>query len=197
MSRVARSRSPSRSRPGCRYRHKRHTFASPALASGKSVRWSLRSSAIPTPPSRFASTRALREEETDLSFLDAGGTRRHPRGTERRAVVRVRKPPPRATPRRGKGIMARREGELCEAERANPRPSGSEPPGSGISPRYPRISVPGIAPRASCEGKSPRMRFREVPFRGGLFRPEKVRYDRFQAEMSRRKPRNETRARGT
>ena len=43
---------------------------------------------------------ALREEETDLSFLDFGGTRRHPRGTKRRAVATSRKPR-RVTPRRG------------------------------------------------------------------------------------------------
>ena len=43
---------------------------------------------------------ALREEETDLSFLDFGGTKRHPRGTKRRTVSTRRKPL-RATPRRG------------------------------------------------------------------------------------------------
>ena len=52
---------------------------------------------------------ALREEETDLSFLDFGGTRRHPRGTERKAVAPNRKPP-RATPRRGSRNLERETG---------------------------------------------------------------------------------------
>ena len=43
---------------------------------------------------------AMREEETDLSFLDFGGTRRHPRGTKAHAFAATRKPR-RATPRRG------------------------------------------------------------------------------------------------
>ncbi len=44
--------------------------------------------------------RVRREEETDLGFLDFGGTRRHPRGTRFRAATVTRKPL-RATPRRG------------------------------------------------------------------------------------------------
>ena len=52
---------------------------------------------------------AMREEETDLSFLDFGGTRRHPRGTERRAVRHTRKPL-RVTPRRGSRILERETG---------------------------------------------------------------------------------------
>ena len=43
---------------------------------------------------------ALREEEQDLSFLDFGGTKRHPRGTQYAALEGTRKPR-RATPRRG------------------------------------------------------------------------------------------------
>ncbi len=43
---------------------------------------------------------AMKEEETDLSFLDFGGTRRHPRGTKQPAVAGTRKPR-RVTPRRG------------------------------------------------------------------------------------------------
>ena len=54
-------------------------------------------------------TQALREEETDLSFLDFGGTRRHPRGTERRAAAATRKPP-RATARRGFENLERETG---------------------------------------------------------------------------------------
>ena len=52
---------------------------------------------------------ALREEETDLSFLDFGGTRRHPRGTERKAVAATRKPR-YATPRRGSRFLERETG---------------------------------------------------------------------------------------
>ncbi len=52
---------------------------------------------------------ALREEETDLSFLDFDGTKRHPRGTERRGIANTRTPL-RVTPRKGTGTMARREG---------------------------------------------------------------------------------------
>ena len=52
---------------------------------------------------------ALREEETDLSFLDFGGTRRHPRGTNRRAAQPARSAPA-ATMRRVTGRLARREG---------------------------------------------------------------------------------------
>ncbi|MFP8878492.1 MAG: hypothetical protein VCE43_03025, partial [Myxococcota bacterium] len=43
---------------------------------------------------------ALCEEESDLSFLDFGDNKRHPRGTKQRAVAQTRKPR-RATPRRG------------------------------------------------------------------------------------------------
>ena len=44
---------------------------------------------------------AMKEEESDLSFLDFGGTRRHPRGTAAVALPGSRKPR-RATPRRGR-----------------------------------------------------------------------------------------------
>jgi hypothetical protein len=40
----------------------------------------------------------MREEETDLSFLDFGGTKRHPGGIKRRDDSIVRKPV-RTTPR--------------------------------------------------------------------------------------------------
>ncbi len=43
---------------------------------------------------------AMREEETDLSFLDFGSTKRHPRGTKRVATAGT-KTPRHATPRRG------------------------------------------------------------------------------------------------
>jgi hypothetical protein len=52
---------------------------------------------------------ALREEETDLSFLDFGGTKRHPRGTEPKQAVAMKKPL-RVTPRRGLGSLERETG---------------------------------------------------------------------------------------
>ena len=88
----------------------RHTFASLALASGKSVRWvagQLGHSTAELTLRVYA--HALREEETDLSFLDFGGTRRHPRGTKRRSAQPARTPRG-ATMRRVRERLARREG---------------------------------------------------------------------------------------
>jgi hypothetical protein len=88
----------------------RHTYASLALASGKSVRWvagQLDHSTAELTLRVYA--HALREEETDLFFLDFGGTKRHPRGTDRRAAQPARTARD-ATMRRAKGRMARREG---------------------------------------------------------------------------------------
>jgi integrase len=66
----------------------RHTFASLALASGKSVRWVASQLGHSDPALTLrVYAHALREEETDLSFLDFDGTKRHARGTERRAVA--------------------------------------------------------------------------------------------------------------
>ncbi len=79
----------------------RHTFASLALASGKSVRWvaSQLGHANPELTLRvYAHT--LREEEQDLGFLDFGVAKRHPGGTQLSSVAGTRKPP-RTTPRRG------------------------------------------------------------------------------------------------
>jgi integrase len=60
----------------------RHTFASLAIASGKSVRWVASQLGHANPELTLrVYAHALQEEETDLSFLDFGGTRRHPRGT--------------------------------------------------------------------------------------------------------------------
>ena len=58
---------------------------------------------------------ALREEETDLSFLDFGGTKRHPRGTSLETRSRRTKPP-RVTTRGGSESMAR----PARLERATP-----------------------------------------------------------------------------
>ncbi len=88
----------------------RHTYASLALASGKSVRWVASQLGHANPELTLrVYAHAMREEETDLSFLDFGGTRRHPRGTKRVASVGTRKPR-RATPRRGSRKMEHETG---------------------------------------------------------------------------------------
>ena len=79
----------------------RHTYASLALASGNSVRWVAAQLGHANPELTLrVYAHALREEESNLSLLDFGGARRHPRGTKRRVVATSRKPL-RATPRRG------------------------------------------------------------------------------------------------
>jgi len=82
----------------------RHTYASLALAAGKSVRWVAQQLGHANPELTLrVYAHAMREEESDLSFLDfgaSGDTKRHPRGTKRRAAAGTRKPL-RATPRRG------------------------------------------------------------------------------------------------
>jgi integrase len=71
----------------------RHTYASLALASGKSVRWVASQLGHANPELTLrVYAHALREEETDLSFLDFGDTKRHPDGTKRRAVATNREP---------------------------------------------------------------------------------------------------------
>jgi len=88
----------------------RHTFASLALASGKSVRWVASQLGHANPELTLrVYAHALREEETDLSFLDFSGTKRHPRGTQRKAAASTRKPL-RATPRRGSRILEHETG---------------------------------------------------------------------------------------
>ena len=88
----------------------RHTFASLAVASGKSVRWVASQLGHANPELTLrVYAHAMREEETDLSFLDFGGTKRHPRGTKPIATGRKTKPL-RATPRRGKRILERETG---------------------------------------------------------------------------------------
>jgi hypothetical protein len=88
----------------------RHTFASLALASGKSIRWVAAQLGHANPALTLrVYAHAMREEETDLGFLDFGGTRRHPRGTERRDAQPARSAPD-ATMRRARGSLARREG---------------------------------------------------------------------------------------
>ncbi len=88
----------------------RHTFASLALASGKSVRWVASQLGHANPELTLrVYAHALREEETDLSFLDFGGTKRHPRGTEPKRAVATKKPL-RATPRKGSRMLERETG---------------------------------------------------------------------------------------
>lgn len=83
----------------------RHTFASLALASGKSIPWvsSQLGHASPEITLRVYA-HAMKEEETDLSFLDFGGTKRHPDGT-RSVAASKRTKPPRLTTRRGLEMM--------------------------------------------------------------------------------------------
>ena len=57
----------------------RHTYATLALRSGKSVRWVADQFGYPNPELTLrVCAHALREEESNLSFLDFGGTTRHP-----------------------------------------------------------------------------------------------------------------------
>ncbi len=88
----------------------RHTYASLALASGKSVRWVASQLGHANPELTLrVYAHALREEESDLSFLDFGGTKRHPRGTKLRAAAGTRKPR-RVTPRRGSRFLEHETG---------------------------------------------------------------------------------------
>ncbi len=77
---------------------------------GKSVRWVAAQLGHSNPGLTLrVYAHALREEETDLSFLDFGGARRHPRGTRLRAVPGMRKPR-RVTPRRGMRFLEHETG---------------------------------------------------------------------------------------
>ncbi len=77
----------------------RYTFASLALAAGKSVRWVANRLGHANPELTLrVYAHTFREEESDLSFLDFGSTRRHPRGTNR-MVAAATKTPPRANAR--------------------------------------------------------------------------------------------------
>jgi len=88
----------------------RHTYASLALAAGKSVRWVASQLGHSNPELTLrVYAHALREEETDLSFLDFGGTKRHPRGTKQLAAAGT-KTPRHTTPRRGKVFLEHETG---------------------------------------------------------------------------------------
>ena len=70
----------------------RHTFASLALASGKSVKWVSNQLGHANPEVTLRIyAHLIPEEDNDLSFLDFGGTKRHPRGTNTSASTRQRK----------------------------------------------------------------------------------------------------------
>jgi len=86
----------------------RHTYASLALASGKSVRWVAAQLGHANPELTLrVYAHALREEETDLSFLDFdGGAKRHPRGTR----VRRNENAPSRTSATGLGDAGARDG---------------------------------------------------------------------------------------
>ncbi len=80
------------------------------MASGKSVRWVASQLGHANPELTLrVYAHALREEETDLSFLDFDGTKRHPRGTEQKRAVATKKPL-RVTPRRGLDFLERETG---------------------------------------------------------------------------------------
>ena len=118
----------------------RHTFASLALASGKSIRWVASQLGHSNPELTLrVYAHALREEETDLSFLDFGGTKRHPRGTERRAAAQT-KTPLRATPRRGSRILERETG--LEPATLSLGSSWSDRRNPAVLRRNPRSSAP-------------------------------------------------------
>ena len=77
----------------------RHTYASLALASGKSVRWVASQLGHANPELTLrVYAHALREEEADVGFLDFGGTKRHPRGTTPKTPATTTETP-RVSPR--------------------------------------------------------------------------------------------------
>ena len=85
-------------------------FASLARTAGKCVKWTATQLGHSDPAMTLrVYAHALSEEETDLSFLDFGGTKRHPRGTERQRVTQSRSRRS-ATPRTARGSIVRREG---------------------------------------------------------------------------------------
>ena len=84
--------------------------ASLALASSKSVRWVASQLGHANPELMLrVYAHALREEEADLSFLNFGDPKRHPDGTDEKRALHATKPP-RATPRRGFGILEHETG---------------------------------------------------------------------------------------
>jgi len=91
----------------------RHTFATLALASHKSIAWVSAQLGHSSPEITLrVYAHALPDEEMDLSFLDfgdSGGTKRHPRGTKAIAAIGTTKPP-RLTHRGGFENLERETG---------------------------------------------------------------------------------------
>ncbi|MCH7869940.1 MAG: tyrosine-type recombinase/integrase [Myxococcales bacterium] len=112
----------SRNRKGVRQlrlHDARHTFASLALASGKSVKWISNQLGHANPEVTLRIyAHQIPEEDNDLSFLDFGGTKRHPRGTNTSASTRQSK---------AIGASGRKGGRFMERE------TGFEPIGSTAS----------------------------------------------------------------
>jgi hypothetical protein len=82
-----------------------HTFASLALAVGKSARRVAGQLGHSDPALTLrVYAHAMRGEESDLSFLDFGGAKRHPRGTSAQSV-RASQRAPAANVRRGTGRL--------------------------------------------------------------------------------------------
>ncbi len=87
LNSAARSEKGRVARPS-RLHGTRHTYATRALKAGKSIRWVASQLGHGSPEFTLrVYAHALREEEADLSFVEFGGAKRHPRGTnEVRAV---------------------------------------------------------------------------------------------------------------
>jgi len=119
----------------------RHTYASLALAAGKSVRWVAGQLGHADPQLTLRTyAHAMREEEADLSFADfaAGGTKRHPRGTKPESPREAR----RASVARAR-VRSRKVVTRARFERATPSFGGwcsiqAELPGRGAG-NYSRV----------------------------------------------------------
>jgi hypothetical protein len=107
----------------------RHIYASLALASGKSVRWVAEQLGHSDPALTLrVYAHAMREEESDLSFADFGGSERpYPAPTRERDVVEAGNCPER---------LARREGEQAQL---------ASKPYSQAAPAPPQVRSPGEA----------------------------------------------------
>ena len=92
----------------------RHPWATLALESGKTIRWVSDQLGHSDPAFTLRTyTHVQQQYETDLSFVDfstfAGGSKRHPDGTNAKPARATRKAPPLTT-RRAAERLARREG---------------------------------------------------------------------------------------
>ena len=88
----------------------RRPWETRALQAGKNIRWVADQLGHADPSLTLrVYAHAMREEENDLSFLEFGGTKRHPDGTKPSEQRSARKAPP-ASDRRTMRKVARREG---------------------------------------------------------------------------------------